>query len=636
MLRSIRLAAIFAVISLLAPAFQLARAKAAETPPRPAITIPSAEELARAIKRQHPRLSTDAAGFEALRKKIATDPVLKQWDIQLQRDAKRCLTAKLPEHVLPDGLRLLDTSRRMLQHSYTLALAYRLRGDQRYVDRLWQELQTVAGFPDFNPRHFLDTAEMTHALAIAYDWLYDQWSGPQRETIRKAIVEMGLKPGLRVYESRSGWHRDVHNWNQVCNGGLTVGALAIGDEQPELCGKILHHALTSVQLAMQSYAPDGGWGEGPGYWAYATSYNVTMLACLESAVGTDFGLSKFPGFAQTALFPLYMTNGDNRCFNFADSSEHAGRSDCLLWLGRRFQLPAATWFGAATRQPTAAAMIWYQSPGKGPDDHEYMVPAGLPLDRYWRNVEVVTLRSRWNDPQALFVGIQARSHTFNHQHLDIGSFVLDALGQRWAVDLGADNYNLPGYFGSQRYDYYRLRAEGHNTLVIDPAAGPDQDPKAACGIRRFASQPERAFAVADLTRAYGKRAKSVERGVVLVDRRYVIVQDEIEAAQADVWWFMHTPAAVGLEGDERRAALTLGGKQLEARILAPASARFEIRPAEPLPTSPNPAGQKSNDGIRKLAIHLPGSKELRLTVVFIPRDGQGEVALPDVRPLAEW
>ena len=83
-----------------------------------------------------------------------------------------------------------------------------------------------------------------------------------------------------------------------------------------LCGKILHHALTSVQLAMQSYAPDGGWGEGPGYWAYATSYNVTMLACLESATGSDFGLSKFPGFDQTALFPLYMTGGGQSLLQF--------------------------------------------------------------------------------------------------------------------------------------------------------------------------------------------------------------------------------------------------------------------------------------------------------------------------------
>jgi hypothetical protein len=210
------------------------------------------------------------------------------------------------------------------------------------------------------------------------------------------------------------------------------------------------------------------------------------------------------------------------------------------------------------------------------------------------------------------------------------------LGERWAVDLGSDDYNLPGYFGSRRYDYYRLRAEGHNTLVIDPAAGPDQDPRAACGIRRFLSKPGWAFAIADMSSAYGKRAERVERGVALVDRRYVIVQDEVEATKADVWWFMHTAAAVRLEGDGRKATLMLSGKQLEACIVAPASARFEVLPAEPFPTSPHPAGQKSNSGIRKLAIHLPDTTGLRLTVVLVPRDGQGDVALPKVRPLADW
>jgi hypothetical protein len=606
------------------------RALSAVPPARPTIIVPTAEDLIQQVKRQHPRLLIDEAGFEALRKRIATDPVLKRWDIELRREADRCLTAKLPEHVLPDGLRLLDTSRRTLQHSYTLAMVYRLHGDRRYLDRLWLELQTVAAFPDFNPRHFLDTAEMTHALAIAYDWLFDQWSESQRATIRTAIVNMGLKPGLRVYESRSGWHRDVHNWNQVCNGGLSIGALAIADEQPGLCGKILHHAISSVQLAMRSYAPDGGWGEGPGYWAYATSYNVDMLACLESAIGSDFGLSELPGFDQTALFPLYMTNNDNRWFNFADASDRAGRSDCLLWLGRRFNLPPASWLGSAIQRPTAAAMIWYRLKGKDP------ATSGLPLDRYWRNVEVATFRSRWDDPQATFVGIQARSHAFNHEHLDIGSFVLDAMGQRWAVDLGADDYNLPGYFGKQRYDYYRLRAEGHNTLVIAPAAGPDQDSRAACGIRRFDSKPDRAFAIADLTGAYRKWAKKVERGVALLSRRAVVVQDEIEGVQGDTWWFLHTAATVRLEDDGRKAILELGGKQLDARVLAPSTARFEIRPAEPLPTSPHPAGQKRNDGIRKLAIHLADAQGLRLAVIFVPRDGQGEVEPPTVRPLAEW
>jgi hypothetical protein len=634
MFHSLRPCALCAVALAIAFALPSAKAASQDRPAPYSVPVPSAEELVKRIKPRHPRLLLDADGFDGLRKKIAADPLLRKWEQDLHRQADHCLKEKPPEHVMPDGLRLLDTSRRMVQHSYTLALAYRLHGDRRYLDHLWNDMEAVAKFPDFNPRHFLDTAEMTHALGIAYDWLYDQWTPRQRDTIRSALVRMGLRAGMKVYDSRKGFPTFVHNWNQVCNGGMTVGALAVGDEEPELCGQVLHHALTSVQLAMRSYAPDGGWGEGPGYWAYATSYNVTMIACLESALGSNFGLDKFHGFSQTGLFPLYMSFGNGRCFNFSDCSETAGRSDTLLWLGGRFHEPAVTWFGALGLKPTAAALIWYQSPGEDP------AAAGLPLDKYFRNVEAATFRSRWNDPAAVCVGIEARSHAMNHEHLDIGSFVLDALGERWATDLAADNYNLPGYFGRQRYEYYRLRAEGHNTLVIGPSAGPaadpDQAPDAKCGIRRFESKPDWAFAIADITNAYAGRAKKVERGVALLDRRAVVVQDEIEAKEGDVWWFMHTKAEVNLNDGGRTATLSLGGKKLQARILAPSTARFEVRAAEPLPTSPNPAGQRSNDGVRKLAVHLPRAGNVRLSVVFVPRDGGNRIAVPKARALSEW
>jgi hypothetical protein len=33
------------------------------------------------------------------------------------------------------------------------------------------------------------------------------------------------------------------------------------------------------------------------------------------------------------------------------------------------------------------------------------------------------------------------------------------------VDLGGDVYSLPGYFGKQRWAYYRTSTVGHNTLI---------------------------------------------------------------------------------------------------------------------------------------------------------------------------
>jgi len=215
---------------------------------------------------------------------------------------------------------------------------------------------------------------------------------------------------------------------------------------------------------------------------------------------------------------------------------------------------------------------------------------------------------------------------------------MEALGVRWAVDLGADNYNLPGYFGGLRWTYYRLRAEGHNTLLIAPGREPDQDPRAAAPIVRFESQPSRAFAIADLTAAYKNHAQSALRGIALLDRKQVLVQDEIKTPKpADIWWFLHTRAKVELGGDAS-ATLAQDGARLWAKILSPAGAKFTVMDASPLPTSPHPEKQGDNKGVRKLAIHLENASDATLAVLLVPLRAKEAPpgTLPDVTPLQKW
>src|SRR5207253_2649072 len=113
------------------------------------------------------------------------------------------------------------------------------------------------------------------------------------------------------------------------------------------------------------------------------------------------------------------------------------------------------------------------------------------------------------------------------------------LGERWARDLGGDSYELPGYFGKERWNYYRMRAEGHNTLVFNPGASPDQNPKAKAAIFQFDETPGASFATADLSNAYDAHGIKARRGIRLMGTQ-VLVQDEITAPEpADTWWFMH-------------------------------------------------------------------------------------------------
>lgn len=663
------------------------------------------------LNKEHPRLLLDARQFAALTRQVHSSPVLKPWYQQLRAEAQSLLSKPPSTYEIPDGLRLLTTCRQVQRRVYTLAFVYQIERDPRYSQRAWQELEAAAKFPDWNPRHFLDTAEMTHAFAIGYDWLYAVWTPEQRQLLRSAMVEKGLKPALACYRGRHAWAwwvQATHNWNHVCNGGIGLGALALGDVEPQICEEILQEALRSLPPALQQFNPDGGSAEGPTYWDYAMSYTVLFLAALESSANKDFGLTGHFDVARSGLFPVALKGPTGRAFNFADGGERAWGISAMFWLARKSDRPSVAlhrsrflnlpsslahaldivWsaplpFLPRLAGPVSAAQAKATSPeatqkraveldpadgippaiaaagsaggaaqaGKAPAagkaagaDNATVTPVpaivaspdNLPLSSYFRGAEVVTMRSAWDDPQAVFVGFKAGDNAANHAHLDLGSFVLDALGQRWAIDLGTEDYNLPGYFEAARGQYYRVRAEGHNTLVVNPDKGVDQIP-ALCRIVRYEATAQRTYAVADLSAAYQRAGAQVQRGVALLNSRQVLVQDEIDATRpSEVWWFLHTRAAVQVSPDGKTATLSQGGKRLQARVLAPEGAVFSVREAQPLPASPNPPGQDRNAGVRKLAVHLTGIQNSRLAVLLSPLQGEEAVTVPALSSLAEW
>jgi hypothetical protein len=590
------------------------------------------------LKRTHPRLLASADDFQRLAQQIKSHTRLKEWAEQLRHQALNMLQEPVSRYEIPDGLRLLATSQCVKERAYTLAMMYRLDGDSRFVERLWQEIQAAAQFPDWNPRHFLDTAEMAHAFAVAYDWLYDVWSAQQRRIIREAILQKGLEPGLRSYRGEwnfGSWVKSAHNWNQVCNGGLTLGALAIAEEAESVATEVVQGALRSLPIALASYAPDGAWVEGPAYWNYATAYTVAMLAGLQTALGTDFGLSSASGFDKAALFPIYMTAPSGRAFNFADCGEafltrHS--TPHFFWLARRFERPVYAWYGLQGGRAVALHLLWGDTEVNSPEQER------LPLCAHFRGVEVEAMRTSWSDPKAIYVGFKAGATSVPHGHLDVGSFVLEALGQRWAIDLGADDYNLPEYFGKRRWTYYRMRAEGHNTLVVNPSHEPDQTLGAMTHITRFSGAGDNPFAIADLTSAYQPAAKRVGRGIRVFRDKTILVQDEIELHEpGTLYWFMHTRADVAVSPDGRSAELQQGGETLRVRVLQPASAQLGVMNAEPLPESPRPEGQAQNHGVRKLFLRLEVRRPVRLRVVMEPLWHETfRAAVPEETALGDW
>jgi len=173
---------------------------------------------------------------------IRKDKNYEQIYNKIREKAEKILAEPVSKYEIPHGLRLLSFSRRVLNSAYILSFIYRMEKDKKYLSRLWEEIYSAANFPDWNPRHFLDTAEMAHAFAIAYDWCYHYWEEKQRKIISEALLSKALKVALDCYQGKTPygwWIKSRYNWNQVCNGGIGMASISLLDEYPEICSTIL-------------------------------------------------------------------------------------------------------------------------------------------------------------------------------------------------------------------------------------------------------------------------------------------------------------------------------------------------------------------------------------------------------------
>ncbi|MHC4572471.1 MAG: heparinase II/III domain-containing protein [Planctomycetota bacterium] len=582
------------------------------------------------LEHRHPRLMLKDKDLVKLKGLYTKDEILQRYltDVLSKADVHVQKPVLTYEKI---GPRLLHVSRECLRRIYALGLAWRWTGKQKYADKAVQNLLAVCAFKDWNPSHFLDTTEMSHAVGVGFDWLYRYLDTETQERIKAGLIKNGLEQGLIAYNEQW-WPSCDHNWNQVCNGGMIIGALAIADSDPQYAEQIIPTAVKSLPLALKNYGPDGAWMEGPAYWHYATSYTAYALTALNTALSIDFGLSKTTGLSETGLFPIYMTGPTGQLLNFADSREKSSRRPmpCLLWLALTYNntLFADVEHTVLTKHAAGPEhIIWYKPASPG-------MPHPKNLDCHFRGpVEVALFRSDWNDPEALFVGVKAGFNQVNHSHLDLGNFELDALGVRWARDLGSDNYNLPGYWdkkkGGKRWSYYRLRSASHNVPMLDSK---DQDELAKAKIIKYETRKSSAFTIVDLTSAYKEFARKVTRGVAMVqNRRAVLVQDEFEMRRpCEVLWGMTTDAEI-YQDKRTIAELRLKGKQLIARVLSPAGAGFVVESAEQKPP------EKPNTGVKRLIVRLPDVKgNIRLAILLSPVWKDGTVMTAELKPLAEW
>ncbi len=520
----------------------------------------------------HPRVIYTNDDFAMLVQQVeeGPNPYLTEIHNIIIGMADSVLEKPVLERVLGAGAkRLLAVSREAEKRILSCAYAYKTTGDRKYLDRAVFDITAVCGFENWNAaRHYLDAGEMSAAVGLAYDWLYDDLDDDTKVLIRKALNDFAFHPALYEYDKLSNkFYEMVSNWNSVCNGGLVCAALATYEDNPEDAQTLIDKALESNVAAMEMcYSPDGNYGEGYMYWNYGTVYEALFLTAMDTVTGSDNGLSNISGFSQTGRYMIYMEGPSGNYFNFSDSSGQRVLpcfsqwyfawkfKDLSVLYSERNKIPAL--YKSASRSADSDARLmpliaWYASKVDvtdipAPEEHIFHGEGSTP---------VVLVHDTWTmDENDKFLGVKAGKANRSHAHMDAGSFVFDAEGLRWASDLGMQSYETLEPIlkiwdrndDGERWQVFRYNNFNHNTLTVNNALHKGK------GVAKFLEVIDsdgRRGAVVDISKPLGDEVAEAVR-TIYIEGDDLVVEDKITARgdkPADVRWTMVTPAEPVIE-----------------------------------------------------------------------------------------
>jgi hypothetical protein len=566
--------------------------------------------LQRNLRKSYPRLVLNSAIEKDLKKKIKSDPVVRNMYAAIKLNAESIYDKPLLQRI-QIGRRLLSVSREMLYRVNMLGMVYRMEKDPAVLKRLNDEMVAVCNFTDWNPSHYLDVAEMSLAVALALDWTMGDLPKTTEELAIQSLIEKGIKPSWPESGKNPGWAYGNNNWNQVCNGGMIAASIAIAERDPDLAAKTISRALDGIPHSLVEYMPDGVYPEGSTYWGYGTGFSVITIAMLESAFGRDFGYGDYPGFKESALFRVLCNAPSGWYYNFADCGDKRGvNGDAILaWFAsktgnkaffekERFLMPVDQM--SRLGRLDGAALVWIS---------QYKEKEDIKIPTFWKGEganPVVIFTGESNDPHHYYFGGKGGRGTVNHGNMDGGSFIFELNGVRWVVDPGNQDYNDLEQTGfdlwgkcqeCERWTLLTKNNFGHSTLTVNNEL---HKVDGLVTIKDFkgGNNPEVTF---ELTPAFHGLLKSAQRKFRKDSPVSLTVEDLIEVSDSTklITWQLMTTADVELT--KEGAILRQDNKSLKIENLSHPGLSMSVVSLDPAPLKLD----RQIKGLKRVELRIP-------------------------------
>ena len=463
------------------------------------------------------------------------------------------------------------------------AIVYAVSGDREAGDAARKALLSIAAWPSFVHPHILNQGQFTYwpvglaliDFAMGYDMVYDLLSPEERKTIASALYHKGVTEVFKEYVRDNRVSSNTSNWISHVTGGGLLCALAISREfkdselEPYLAGMVVKLG----NFIRSTFDPDGYYGEGYYYHNFAMQSLSHSLPALEY----HFGLSCPAEVANSFQYLLYQQDNETgRIYEYGDA-----HNDLIPSSMSNFA------FVLNVQKNPHLLWLYRQRPGNNYLDLLFPAPAGegtspqiLPLVKRVRDVGSVIFRSGFGHDD--FVFIFKCGPFYNHQHFDQGSFFLADRGELFVDECGNSNY-----YEDPWYPRLYIQAGGHNCPLTDggvesQTAGDFRHDVAAwqdhARITSFLDWKDGAFISADLTPVYGGKWKSLQRDVLYLRPRTVLILDRAEGAAGvdELTLRFHAPRKDDIRVDGKTAQIVRAGKTLHLRTLLPERYRASV------------------------------------------------------------
>ena len=295
-------------------------------------------------------------------------------------------------------------------------------------------------------------------------------------------------------------------------------------ERLRLC-ELLDRACRMLDRWLDVMPEDGGCDEGAGYWNMAGGALLDCLETLEQATQGRMTFWDQEKIRRIAAFPATMQLDNGWFVNFADCDARPFISgERLQYAGERLHDSALTAVGDALRQQPSCQIS--DTPLLRRLLQELFHPhAGKPsaLERPPKDVWLPSLEVRMLERSGALLVAKGGHNGENHNHNDVGSFMLYLDGEPAVVDAGNLVYTAKT-FSDERYTLWNTRSRNHNVPLIGQS---EQQPGAALRAANARALPD-GFSL-EMAGAYGADAgvTTLERSLTLDHSGVLTLTDRI-------------------------------------------------------------------------------------------------------------